>query len=210
MLPKIIYCSFSWVQLFSRFSGTFGVKSQKVERAIFSIKVLRTQGSWWGLHGYWLTPPGQSFHVSQGCCHRDDPAVIKRWEPSQSAPSGPREGLVLFKTFQVAHIHAHIWLACGCYAIITHMAFEDGTRAIFVPHKWSTSPAETKRQYPARPQTFEKRLSGGLIRSAELKPGITKKEKKKGPTASGSLLKTWNPGLFQQGHDYNRAWRSLT
>lgn len=50
---------------------------------------------WWDwLERYWLTSLRQSLHlVSQGCCHRDDPAMIQAGVV-QPAASGPRADLI--------------------------------------------------------------------------------------------------------------------
>lgn len=54
----------------------------RVRKAIFILKDLSGDGIRDWVERYWLTPPRKSFHLfGQGCCHRDDHAIIEAGSP---------------------------------------------------------------------------------------------------------------------------------
>lgn len=138
-------------------------------KAIFIMK-----GSGWRavmgerdwVEGYWLTPPRQTLHlVSQGCCHRDDPAIIEARSGSACcfrATCGP---CLLFSvrhtdaakgTQGLTHTHtnfalAYKWLLCHYHA----QGLQGRLSSYFEPHKWSASLTVTKQQSPGEVSDFQ-------------------------------------------------------
>ena len=168
----------------------------RVRKAIFIWKDWSGDGIRDRVERYWLAPPWQSYAVSQGCCHRDDPVIIE----AGSRPSLLLQGHMQTLLFSVrrtdvnrentkpephrnTHTHTHTLhlLTTGCYAIITHKAFKDGT---WVISSFTNDPRHS------RWQSTRQGLKFVLMKSAKLMSWITMKTT---ASSSSSLRCRWKP-----------------
>lgn len=175
---------------------------------------------WWdkGLGGEILTDPPQTILPSRqsGLLPQRRPCHHWSWERSSPLLQGHmrtlpalfrqtcRQGKHTAKPHRSAHKHTLTLhsLTTGCYAIITQ-AFKDGTWAIssFINdprHSWWQS-----NSHPAGPWT-SKHLNFALMKSAKLMSWITMKTHFF-HIKPALWMKTWNPGLHQQGQILQRG-----
>lgn len=156
-----------------------------------------------------LTDPSQTILPSSqsGLLPQRRPCYYGSWEPSQSAASGPQADLALFRHTDEnrentmlspteTHTCTHL-ITTGCYAIITHKAFKDGTfRAI---SSFTNDPRHLWWQ-------SNKHRNFAPMRSAKLMSWITMKTHCFFSTSSlPQWKKTWNPRLLQQHHIMQRG-----
>lgn len=140
-----------------------------VRKAIFILKDRRGDGMRDWVEGYRLTPPRQSFYlVSQGCCRRDDPAVIE----AGSRPSLQLQGHMWTLLFSVRRTavngentmlsptQTHTNTLYICFPLVAMPL--SPTRPSRTPlelfrafHKWSTSLTVTKQQSPGKASDFQ-------------------------------------------------------